>query len=190
MKTRDDYILSIDCDWVRSPSQHQELLSYFIDKVKDVKEVYFSEEHHFHYPFVSPNTILVYIDEHHDTGYNDKQYKDMDKGIMDEASWVLALIRYKKIKGYIWVSNYHSGFIEFIEANLAKVRQLPIFKRYFQLKDISDIKYSRILVCESFDWAKQSKYVYYSLLALARAMNKKIIIVDNVPNCKQLLKAQ
>ena len=109
---------------------------------------------------------------------------------MDEASWVLALIRYKKIKGYIWVSNYHSGFIVFIEGNLAKVRQLPIFKRYFQLKDISDLKYSRILVCESFDWAKQSKYVYYSLLALARAMNKKIIMMDNVPNCKQLLKVR
>ena len=186
---RDDYILSIDCDWVKSASQHQDLLSYFIDKVKDVKEVYFSEEHQFHYPFVPSNTILVNIDEHHDMGYNDKQYQNMDKGIMDEASWVLALIRYKKIKGYIWVSNYESGFIEFIEANLAKARQLPIFKRYFQLKDISDIKYSRILVCESFDWSKQSKYVYYSLLALARAMNKKIIIMDNVPNCKQLLKA-
>ena len=111
-----------------------------------------------------------------------------NKGIMDEATWVLTLIRYKKLKGYIWVSNYESGFREFLETNLAKVRQLPIFKRYFHLKDISTITYSKILVCESFDFSPQSKYVYYSLLAIARAMNKKIIMVDDVPNCRQLLK--
>ena len=70
-------------------------------------------------------------------GYNDKQYQNMDKGIMDEASWVLALIRYKKIKGYIWVSNYHSGFIEFIESNLSKARQLPIFKLYLSVHSAS-----------------------------------------------------
>ena len=114
--------------------------------------------------------------------------RTMDRGLMDEASWVLALIRYKKIKGYIWVSNYESEFSISLEANLAKIRQLPIFKRYFELKDISDITYSKILVCESYDWSKQSKYVYYSLIAIAQAMNKKIIFMDDVPNRKQLLK--
>ena len=185
---KDNYILSIDCDWVRTAIQHQDLLSYYIDKVKDVKEVYFSEEHQFHYPYVPSNTILVNIDEHHDMGYKDFQYQNMDRGLMDEASWVLALIRYKKIKGYIWVSNYESEFSISLEANLAKIRQLPIFKRYFELKDISDITYSKILVCESNDWSKQSKYVYYSLIAIAQAMNKKIIFMDDVPNRKQLLK--
>jgi len=188
LEKQNDYILSIDCDWVLSPSQHQDLLSYFIDKLQNVEEVYFGEDHHFHYSFVPSNAILVNIDEHHDMGYADWQYNNLNKGIMDEATWVLALIRYKKLKGYIWVSNYESGFREFLETNLAKVRQLPIFKRYFHLKDISTITYSKILVCESFDFSPQSKYVYYSLLAIARAMNKKIIRVDDVPNCRQLLK--
>jgi len=186
---KNNYVLSIDCDWVGSPSQYQELLSYFIDKVKDVKEVYFSEEHQFHYPYVPSNTILVNIDDHHDMGYKDFQYKNIEKGVMDEASWVLALIRYKKIKGYIWISNYESEFNNALEVNYAKIRQLFIFKRYFEIKKISDIKYSRILVCESYDWSKQSKYVYYALMAIAQAMNKKIIFMDNVPNHKQLLKA-
>lgn len=186
---KDNYTLSIDCDWVGSPSQHQELLSYFVNKVRDVKEVYFSEEHQFHYPYVPPNTILVNIDEHHDMGYKDFQYQNMNRGLMDEASWVLALIHSKKIKGYIWVSNYESEFNSALEANYAKIRQLPIFKRYFELKNISDITYSRILVCESYDWSKQSKYVYYALMAIAQAMNKKIIFMDDVPNRKQLVKA-
>ena len=122
-------------------------------------------------------------------GYKDFQYQNMNRGLMDEASWVLALIHSKKIKGYIWVSNYESEFNSALEANYAKIRQLPIFKRYFELKNISDITYSRILVCESYDWSKQSKYVYYALMAIAQAMNKKIIFMDDVPNRKQLVKA-
>ena len=184
---KDNYILSIDCDWVKDPSQHKKLLSYFIDKIKNVKEVFFCEDHHFHYPFIPSNSILVNIDEHHDMGYKDWQYQNIDKEIMDEASWVLALIRQKKIKGYIWVSNYESEFGEFMDVNLPKVRLLSIFRRYFDIEDISDITYNKILVCESFDYSKQSKYVYYSLLAIAKAMNKKIIFADS-PNSKQLLK--
>ena len=92
------YILSIDCDWVSSPSQYQDLLSYFTEKVKDVEEVYFSGDHQFHYPHIPSNSILVNIDHHHDMGYQDFQYQNMEKGLMDEASWVLALIRFKKIQ--------------------------------------------------------------------------------------------
>ena len=186
---KNDYVLSIDCDWVGSPSQYQDILSYFTEKVKDVEEVFFSGDHQFHYPHIPSNTILVNIDHHHDMGYKDFQYKNMEKGLMDEASWVLALIRLKKIKGYIWISNYESEFDGALEDNLAKVRQLDIFKRYFDIKDISEIKYNKILVCESYDWSKPGKYVYYSLIALAKEMNKKVIFVDNVPNTKGLLQA-
>ena len=184
---KDNYILSIDCDWVKNPSQHQDLLDYYIEKIKNVKEVYFSANHHYHYPFVPANSIVVNIDDHHDLGYQDWQYQNIDKGIMDEASWVLALIRYKKIKGYIWISNYDSEFGKFMRDNFAKVRLLPIYKRYFDFKNISDIEYNRVLVCESFDYSTQGKYVYYSLLSIAKAMNKKILFMDNVPNSSQLI---
>ena len=184
---KDNYILSIDCDWVKNPSQHQDLLDYYIEKIKNVKEVYFSANHHYHYPFVPANSIVVNIDDHHDLGYQDWQYQNIDKGIMDEASWVLALIRYKKIKGYIWISNYDSEFGKFMRDNFAKVRLLPIYKRYFDFKNISDIEYNRVLVCESFDYSTQGKYVYYSLLSIAKAMNKKILFMDNVPNSNQLI---
>ena len=70
---KNDYVLSIDCDWVGSPSQYQDLLSYFTEKVKDVEEVYFSGDHQFHYPHIPSNTILVNIDHHHDMGYKDFQ---------------------------------------------------------------------------------------------------------------------
>lgn len=184
---KDNYILSIDCDWVKNPSQHQDLLDYYIEKIKNVKEVYFSANHHYHYPFVPANSIVVNIDDHHDLGYQDWQYQNIDKGVMDEASWVLALIRYKKIKGYIWISNYDSEFGKFMKDNFAKVRLLPIYKRYFDLKNIADIEYNRVLVCESFDYSTQGKYVYYSLLSIAKAMNKKILFMDNVPNSSQLI---
>ena len=39
----DNYILSIDCDWVKTSSQHKDLLSYYSEKIKNVDEVYFSE---------------------------------------------------------------------------------------------------------------------------------------------------
>ena len=128
---KDNYILSIDCDWVQSPRQFQQVVQYFIEKIKDVEEVYFTEEHQFHYPHVPENVILVNIDDHHDLGYKDYHYSWMDKGILDEASWVFALIRYKKLKGYIWISNYNSHFSgnnqSSMELNYKKVRALSVF---------------------------------------------------------------
>ena len=186
---KDNYILSIDCDWVIDPGQHKKLLSYFIKKIKNVEEVYFSNDHQPHYNQIPFGSILVNIDNHHDLGFKDYQYKNLENGFICEASWILGLIVKRKIKGLIWVSNYQSLFSDSLEDNLKKVRQLYLFKRYFNVEDVENITYKKILVCQSFDFSKNSSYVYNSLIALSEALHKKILYLDELPNNKNLLQA-
>ena len=184
---KNNFILSIDCDWVINPDQHKKLLSYFIKKIKDVEEVYFSNDHQHHYNQIPLNSVLVNIDDHHDLGYKDYQYKNLENGLICEASWILGLIVKRKIKGLIWVSNYQSLFSDNLEDNLRKVRQLNLYKRYFNFERIKDITYKKILVCQSYDFSINSSYVYNSLIALTEALHKKIIYLDDLPNNKTLL---
>ena len=80
-------------------------------------------------------------------------------------------------------------FSDSLEDNLKKVRQLYLFKRYFNVEDVENITYKKILVCQSFDFSKNSSYVYNSLIALSEALHKKIIYLDELPNNKNLLQA-
>ena len=180
----DNYILSIDCDWVKTSSQHKDLLSYYSEKIKNVDEVYFSYEHQFHYAHVDEESIVVNIDDHHDLGYNESQHFNIKYGAIEEAAWVLGLINHKKLKGLIWVSNSGSCSLGISD----KLRHLDTYKRYYEIEDIRDFEYNKILVCESIDYGEISRYVYISLIEIAKAMNKKVIFIDHEKNTKKYAK--
>ena len=65
-------ILSIDCDWVRSPEQAIELVR-LCKHFQHNENVYFIKEHQTCANYIKPGDTLYNIDHHHDIVYNDEQ---------------------------------------------------------------------------------------------------------------------
>ena len=176
---KDINILTVDLDWIRNQRQGLELIKFLKPLIENIETI-FVRGHHQAYNFVPEESHLYNIDHHHDMAYgrDTKIYTDViEKGIFNESQWVLAAVKFKKLKSYTWIKNYDS---DLIMNNITQpIRALPIFRMFDELSEFVKImpKFKKIIICESLDYESQTPFYYALFKCLAK--NYKEIIEDN-----------
>jgi hypothetical protein len=147
MTTKKLDILSIDCDWITSLRQQEELLSFIIPLLYTHSDIKLSLTHKDIYPLFTHNYDeynLINIDHHHDFSYKEK-----DNIRLHEGNWLyhLSNIFNKKIN-YLWISNPES-----IHIRLPRVDKLKSFYFDHNLNFIKKNKFDKIFICCSPDYS-------------------------------------
>jgi len=176
---KDINILTVDLDWIRNQRQGLELIKFLKPLIENTETI-FVRAHHQAYNFVPEESHLYNIDHHHDMTYgrDTKLYTYViEKGVFNESQWVLAAVKFKRLKSYTWIKNYNS---ELIMNNITQpIRTLPIFRMFDELNEFVKImpKFQRIIICESLDYESQGPFYYALFKYLAK--DYKEVIEDN-----------
>jgi len=136
-------ILSIDCDWVQSLRNQQDLISFIIPLLFKHSEIILDYDHHKIYPhfFHGYDEYNLYnIDHHHDYAYN--KYPQMDEG-----NWLYHLSNvWKKKINYVWINNPDS--IHPSTYNREKINEkLKSYKFDQRLSFITQQTFDKIFIC-------------------------------------------
>jgi hypothetical protein len=169
-------ILSVDLDWAIHHDKCVELIDFCVDIIPKVKEVYFIENHGSAFHLIQKNDVLYNVDHHHDLGYYNTALEMIQNGKCGEGNWVLALIEKNIIDKYIWIANLNSNFKSEIATKV--VKHLKIFKKHYDLKEISNVDFKSLIICESMDYNENTPHQYLLLQKISKRLNKNTIIVN------------
>ena len=165
MTTKKLDILSIDCDWITSLRQQEELLSFIIPLLYTHSDIKLSLTHKDIYPLFTHNYDeynLINIDHHHDFHYG----RNLD--VLDEGNWLFHISNvFKKKINYTWISNPNSEHIY-----LKHLKNLKSFNFDHNINYIKQKKFDVIFICCSPDYATTSE-VITSYKIIERIVNDK-----------------
>ncbi len=138
-------ILSIDCDWAKTPEQAIELVR-LCKHYQHNENVYFIKDHQTCANYITKGDTLYNVDDHHDLGYNEWQLED--NGVMGRANWVRQLIQRNILEGYVWIKNYDSHTTP--EEVLLIMNDIKMWRWEDDTSSLYNKEFDKIIVCESF----------------------------------------
>jgi hypothetical protein len=170
METKKLSILSIDCDWITSLKQQEELLSFAIPIIYNHTDIKTAYSHKDIYPLFThghDEYNLINIDHHHDFHYG---YAGKNTAVLDEGNWLFHLSNiFKKKINYTWISNPDSSHIF-----LREYKNLKSFSFDHNLDYITQKKFDKIFICCSPDYASNPQVVTtYKIIERITNDNKK-----------------
>jgi len=166
MTTKKLDILSIDCDWIVSLKQQEELLSFIIPLLYTHDNIKLSLTHKDIYPLFThgyDEYNLINIDHHHDFFY-----KEEDNIKLHEGNWLYHLSNiFKKKINYLWISNPESTHI-----HLPHMDKLKSFYFDHNINYIKQDKFDKIFICCSPDYTiNNASIIAYKIIE--RILNDK-----------------
>tara|TARA_A100001201_G_scaffold79092_1_gene70860 strand:+ start:559 stop:1071 length:513 start_codon:yes stop_codon:yes gene_type:complete len=161
-------ILSVDCDWIISLKQQEELLNFVIPLLYTHDNVITSLVHDTIYPIFEhgyDEYNLINIDHHHDFSYNN----ELDNKL-NEGNWLFHLSNiFKKKINYLWINNPNSHHV--------LINRLDNLKSYYfdhNLSYIKNKKFDKIFICCSPDYALAAEAIIaFKILERIVNENKK-----------------
>lgn len=151
-------ILSIDCDWVRSPEQAIELVR-LCKHYQHNENVYFIKEHQTCANYIKSGDTLYNLDHHHDLGYN--EWQSQNNGILGRANWIRTLIQKNMLHGYVWIKNYDSHTHEDV---FEITKEIQRFNWFDDTSSLYNKDFDRIVVCESFCTTPEPYRILFNIL--------------------------
>ena len=154
-------ILSVDVDWILNINQYSSLIKYMCSKLEFCKQIIFIDNHHNILDFLNKEDVsIINIDQHSDI----VNPVNKDPHYVNEGNWVNYLICKNRLLDYIWINNLKS-YIDERDINRGEIRSLRTFKMESNLDFIKDLKYEKIIICESRDFAGEMNRDNLNILA-------------------------
>jgi|TARA_R100000027_G_C2199010_1_gene79330 hypothetical protein len=161
-------ILSVDCDWIVSLKQQEELLSFVIPLLYTHSDITTSLIHTDIYPLVKhgyDEYNIINIDQHHDW-----RYKEASDNKLHEGNWVFHLSNiFKKKINYLWICNPHSWHMY-----INGLYNLKSYNFDHHINSIKQKKFDKIFICCSPDYTQTELAITaYKILESIVNENKK-----------------
>jgi len=169
-------ILSVDLDYITNNQQNLDIYKKCLRWFDESKEIIFIKSHHLILKYINNAVDLFNIDHHHDINYDD--INPFDKTTYREGDWIIKLIKHNLLKSYTWVHNFDS---DLHYDHLNAVRNLKKFNYTTDLSILDNIKFDKIVICESRTHQTTSM-MYETLKSLSFFHHKNKVIEDNTNN--------
>ena len=164
-------ILTIDLDYIQNKKTFLDVLSLFNLFVKDNKPIIFCNAHHEAFEFIDKNSNLYNLDHHHDLGYDPISFQEAHRKKYREGNWIYGLIIEKIINSYTWIKNYDSKLdVAYINDNLRNFKKLKIST---DLNLLFNIKFEKLIVCESPEYEKEMSFYFDILKSISYTFNEQ-----------------
>jgi hypothetical protein len=179
-----NYILSVDIDWILSSTQYIELFTQVLPHLTKCQQIIFIDTHHnlINHLEEGKNSI-VNIDHHHDLGVFDGN--SIDLSAIHEGNWVNYLISIQRLEEYVWICNHNSVAYE---QELRVCRFLDKYQLHTDLDVIKNRTFKKVVICRSFDYipteSKNRGYgnMYDILKSTSLTLFKNKTLIDNINN--------